>query len=44
LLEQITRPFASVMADGAYDGEPIYRAVAERQLDPPAAVIIPPRA
>ncbi len=44
LLEQITRPFASVTADGAYDGEPIYRAVAERQLDPPAAVIIPPRA
>ena len=44
LLDQITRPFASVMADGAYDGEPIYRAVAERQPDPPAAVIIPPRA
>ncbi len=44
LLEQITGPIASVMADGAYDGEPVYRAVAERQPDPPAAVIIPPRA
>src|SRR5215217_7918064 len=44
LLEQITSPIASVIADGAYDGEPIYRAVAERQPDPPVAVIIPPRA
>src|SRR3954452_12129635 len=43
LLEQITSLIASVIADGAYDGEPVYRAVAERQLDPPAAVIIPPR-
>src|SRR3712207_6815926 len=44
LLEQITSPIASVIADGAYDGEPTYRAVAERQPDPPAAVVIPPRA
>ena len=44
LLDQITGPIASVTADGAYDGEPVYRAVAERQPDPPAAVIIPPRA
>jgi hypothetical protein len=44
LLEQITGPIASVTADGAYDGEPVYRAVAARQPDPPAAVIIPPRA
>ena len=29
---------------GSYDGEPVYRAVAERQSDPPAAVVIPPRA
>jgi hypothetical protein len=43
LLEQITGPIASVTADGAYDGEPVYRAVSERQPDPPAAVIIPPR-
>src|SRR5215213_9805418 len=44
LLEQITGPIASVTADGAYDGEPVYRAVAERQPDPPVAVVIPPRA
>jgi transposase len=43
LLEQIPGPLASVIADGAYDGEPVYRAVAERQSDPPIAVIIPPR-
>jgi hypothetical protein len=44
LLERITGPIASVTADGAYDGEPVYRAVAARQPDPPAAVVIPPRA
>jgi len=44
LLDQIDRPIASVMADGAYDGDPVCRAVAERQPDPPPAVIIPPRA
>ena len=44
LLAQIQGPIASVTADGAYDGEPVYRAVAERQPDPPVAVIIPPRA
>src|ERR671915_994099 len=44
LLDRIHGPIASVTADGAYDGEPVYRAVAERQPDPPAAVVIPPRA
>jgi hypothetical protein len=44
LLDRITGAIASVTADGAYDGEPVYRAVAERQPDPPAAVVIPPRA
>jgi hypothetical protein len=44
LLDQIPGPLGSVTADGAYDGEPVYRAVAERQPDPPVAVIIPPRA
>jgi Transposase DDE domain len=44
LLDQITGPIASVIADGAYDGEPVYRAVAARQPEPPAAVVIPPRA
>src|SRR3954453_8361254 len=38
LLDQIPGPLASVIADGAYDGEPVYRAVAERQPDPPVAV------
>jgi Transposase DDE domain len=44
LLERITGAIASVTADGAYDGEPVYRAVAERQPDPAVAVVIPPRA
>ena len=43
LLRQIPGLLASVTADGAYDGDPVYRAVAERQADPPVAVIIPPR-
>ncbi len=43
LLGQLSGPIASVTADGAYDGEPTYQAVAERQPDPPVAVIIPPR-
>ena len=41
LLDQFSGSIASVTADGAYDGEPVYRAIAER--DPAAAVIIPPR-
>src|SRR3954463_10343725 len=44
LLDQIPGDIASVMADGAYDGEPVYRAIAERQPQLPPAVIIPPRA
>ncbi len=43
LLAQIPGPLGSVTADGAYDGEPVYQAVSERQLDPPVAVVIPPR-
>jgi transposase len=42
LLDQIAGTIASVMADGAYDGEPVYRAVADRA--PEAAIVIPPRA
>jgi hypothetical protein len=42
LLDQITGDIGSVTADGAYDGEPVYRAVADRA--PEAAVVIPPRA
>src|SRR5947209_8767613 len=44
LLEQIQSPLLSVMADGAYDAEPVYRAIAEHQPDSPPAVLIPPRA
>ena len=41
LLDQTTGPIDTVMADGAYDGEPTYQTVAER--DPAATIIIPPR-
>jgi Transposase DDE domain len=44
LLEQIQSPMSAVTADGAYDGEPVYRAIAARQPQPPPMVIIPPRA
>jgi hypothetical protein len=43
LLAQIPGPLASVTADGAYDGEPVYRAVSDHQPDPPVTVVIPPR-
>jgi hypothetical protein len=41
LLDQIDSPISAVFADGAYDGEPVYRSVAGHT--PGAAVIIPPR-
>ena len=41
LLDQTTGPLDTVMADGAYDGEPTYQSVFKR--DPAATVIIPPR-
>ena len=31
------------MADGAYDGEPVYRAIAARQPQAPPSIVIPPR-
>src|ERR1700742_14078 len=34
---------ASVIADGAYDGEAVYRETVARQQDPPVKVVIPPR-
>ena len=40
-MDQFSGPIASVTADGAYDGEPVYRTIAERY--PAGAVIIPPR-
>jgi hypothetical protein len=44
LLEQVDGKIASFIADGAYDGDPVYQAVACHQHDPPADVVIPPRA
>jgi hypothetical protein len=41
LLDQIGADLASMTADGAYDGQVVYGAVAERH--PRAAVIVPPR-
>jgi hypothetical protein len=41
LLDQIDADVASMTADGAYDGQVVYDAVAERH--PEAAVVIPPR-
>ena len=41
LLDQIAGGVASVTADGACGGEPVYRAVADRA--PEAVIIIPPR-
>ena len=41
LLDQIDADVASMTADGAYDGETVYDAVAERHPD--ATVVIPPR-
>jgi Transposase DDE domain len=42
LLDQIADPIASFTADGTYDQDRVYQAVAEH--DPDAAVIVPPRA
>ncbi len=44
LLEQVEGEIASFTADGAYDGEPVYQAMASKQHDPPPDVVIPPRA
>jgi transposase len=41
LLDQLDAHVASMAADGAYDGQVVYAAVAERH--PNAAVIVPPR-
>jgi transposase len=42
LLEQIAGEIEQITADGAYDGEPTYEAIAARSAD--IAVVIPPRA
>ena len=41
LLDQIDRPIASFTADGAYDQDGVYKAVAKRNADAP--VVVPPR-
>jgi IS5 family transposase len=41
ILDKITDPVASFTADGAYDQDRVYQAIAERHPD--AAVIVPPR-
>ncbi len=45
LLDQIEGEgeIASVTADGAYDGEPVYQAAERRQPGRPPTVVIPPR-
>jgi hypothetical protein len=43
LLEQVQGEIASIMADGAYDGEPVYRAIAARQPQTAPSIVIPPR-
>ncbi len=42
LLATVDGQIASVIADGAYDGEVIYRETVARQHDPPVEVVIPP--
>ena len=43
LLATVEGRITSVIADGAYDGEAVYREAAGRQHDPPVDVVIPPR-
>ena len=44
LLATVEGSIASVIADGAYDGASVYRAASLHQRDPPADIVIPPRA
>jgi IS5 family transposase len=43
LLRQPEDTIASRLADGAYDGDPVYQAAAARQPEQPPTVVIPPR-
>src|SRR5918994_6292980 len=43
LLEQVQGEIASVMADGAYDGEPVYRAIEAHQPQATPSIVVPPR-
>ena len=42
LLATVEGPIASVIADGAYDGESVYQVASLRQHDPPPDIVIPP--
>ena len=44
LLGQAKGSTAGATAGGAYDGEPVHRAVAARQPEPRPEVVVPPRA
>ncbi len=44
LLRQCEGTLASVIADGAYNRDPVYQAAAARQPGSPPEVVIPPRA
>ena len=43
ILDQIGHPICCFMADGAYDGEPVYDAVKRHSPDPSPKMVIPPR-
>jgi transposase len=43
LLEQVEGEIASVMADGAYDGEPVYQAIEHAEPQTAPSIVIPPR-
>ncbi len=43
ILTQIDGPVGCFMADGAYDGDPVYDAVKRHSPDPAPEVVIPPR-
>ncbi len=43
LLAEITREFASVMADGAYDTRRVYSTIEARPARSPTKILIPPR-
>ncbi len=43
ILAQIDGPVGRFMADGAYDGDPVYDAVRRHLPDPRPEVVIPPR-
>src|SRR5215203_4559395 len=43
LLEQVEGEIANVMADGAYDSEPVYQAITALQPQAPPSIVVPPR-